>query len=182
MIKRAFTIVELLIVIAIVSVLAGITFPVLREVRSKGKITHCQSNLRQIHVALTIYRSDYGGEARYGDMHSMGLPPDLRDLYTSQKMRRDTFRCLGSSRIPVGPLYTVHYSSKDEIGTYPWEEYALKFQESSVVYGDQNHELAGHDVISPAVDHRRIGVYLDGHTRVIVRKGDPFVLPWWNAS
>jgi type II secretory pathway pseudopilin PulG len=174
--------VELLVVTAIVSLLAGITFPILREAKTKAKISSCQGNLRQLHVALTLYRVDNNGDGRYGDMSLMGLPPGLKELSVAQKIPRETFVCRGTTRIPVGPLYTVHYSAEDEIGTYPWASYARLYEESSVVLGDQNHEFPGHDVQSPALDHRRIGLFLDGHMKVIVRKGDPFNLPWWNGK
>jgi prepilin-type N-terminal cleavage/methylation domain-containing protein/prepilin-type processing-associated H-X9-DG protein len=54
-----FTLIELLVVIAIISLLAGILFPVFAQARSKGRQAQCASNLRQIGLAVLLYKQDY---------------------------------------------------------------------------------------------------------------------------
>jgi prepilin-type N-terminal cleavage/methylation domain-containing protein len=54
-----FTLVELLIVVAIVSLLAAIMFPVFAQARQKARQSRCLSNLRQIGAALLVYSHDY---------------------------------------------------------------------------------------------------------------------------
>lgn len=55
----AFTLVELLVVVAILAVLAAILFPVFAQARAKAQQASCQSNLRQIGMAIALYRSDF---------------------------------------------------------------------------------------------------------------------------
>ena len=57
----AFTLVELLVVMAIISVLAGILFPVYARSREKARQTACVSNLTQIGMALLVYAGDWDG-------------------------------------------------------------------------------------------------------------------------
>lgn len=57
----AFTLVELLTVIAIIGVLAAIIIPVVGKVRQSANKTTCASNLRQIGVALNSYIADHKG-------------------------------------------------------------------------------------------------------------------------
>jgi prepilin-type N-terminal cleavage/methylation domain-containing protein/prepilin-type processing-associated H-X9-DG protein len=59
--RRAFTLVELLTVIAIVGVLAGLLIPVLGAVRAKARATECLSNTRQVGVASLLYVADHRG-------------------------------------------------------------------------------------------------------------------------
>ena len=56
-----FTLMELLIAIAIVAVIAAILFPVFATVRERGRRTVCGSNLKQIVIAMQQYVQDNNG-------------------------------------------------------------------------------------------------------------------------
>ncbi|HAZ63987.1 MAG TPA: hypothetical protein DCZ72_10315 [Armatimonadetes bacterium] len=57
--KRGFTLIELLVVIAIIAILAAILFPVFAKAREKARQASCQSNLKQIGLAVLQYAQDY---------------------------------------------------------------------------------------------------------------------------
>ncbi|MGD9518096.1 MAG: DUF1559 domain-containing protein [Armatimonadota bacterium] len=59
--RKGFTLIELLVVIAIIAILAAILFPVFARAREKARQASCQSNLKQIGLANTMYMSDYDG-------------------------------------------------------------------------------------------------------------------------
>ena len=58
---KAFTLIELLVVIAIIAVLAATLFPVFAQARSKARQAACLSNIRQMGLAISMYRQDYDG-------------------------------------------------------------------------------------------------------------------------
>jgi len=57
-IKKAFTLIELLIVIAIIAILAAILFPVFGRARENARRSSCQSNLKQIGMGILQYVQD----------------------------------------------------------------------------------------------------------------------------
>ena len=59
--EAAFTLAELLVVIAVIGVLAGTLLSVIQKVQETGRSAQCESNLRQWGVALNLYANDNNG-------------------------------------------------------------------------------------------------------------------------
>ncbi|MGO8673595.1 MAG: type II secretion system protein [Capsulimonadaceae bacterium] len=57
--QNGFTIIELLVVVAIISIVSAIIFPVFASVRERARQTVCLSNVRQLAFAETMYLQDY---------------------------------------------------------------------------------------------------------------------------
>ena len=57
--RKGFTLIELLVVIAIIAILAAILFPVFARAREKARQASCQSNLKQLALAILMYAQDY---------------------------------------------------------------------------------------------------------------------------
>jgi prepilin-type N-terminal cleavage/methylation domain-containing protein/prepilin-type processing-associated H-X9-DG protein len=67
--RRAFTLVELLVVIGIIAVLIGILMPALSRARRQANTTACLANLRSMNQALSIYFAQNRGHLPYYNWH-----------------------------------------------------------------------------------------------------------------
>jgi prepilin-type N-terminal cleavage/methylation domain-containing protein/prepilin-type processing-associated H-X9-DG protein len=104
---RAFTLVELLVVIGIIAALIAILLPALNWARASSRRVACRSNLRQVGQAFTMYMDTSKGKLPLvNTMPSLQPPinpgpsmPELFDPYV-QGVKR-TFQC-GDDRLPTG--------------------------------------------------------------------------------
>src|SRR6266702_8935525 len=61
--KRAFTLVELLVTIAIIGILAALLLTALSSVKLKAQRIHCLSNVKQLALGSFMYASEHSRQA-----------------------------------------------------------------------------------------------------------------------
>jgi len=108
--SRGFTLVELLVCISVIAVLIGLLIPSLAAVNETARRVVCQSNVRQIGLAVIMYSNDYNGQ----------LP-----------MSRFVSTPGNPSRAPASPekMITVRVTSADAIeGASHWDGLGLLYQ------------------------------------------------------
>ena len=94
--KKGFTLIELMIVIAIIAILAAILVPNFLKARAQGQLAACESNLKNIATALEMYATDFSGD----------YPHDLDTLTSNLTAAGGSYM----KALPLCPSANVVYS------------------------------------------------------------------------
>jgi prepilin-type N-terminal cleavage/methylation domain-containing protein/prepilin-type processing-associated H-X9-DG protein len=90
--QHGFTLVELLVVIAVIAILASMLLPALNRAKSKAEGIFCLNNTKQLLVAWHIYADDHDGSLAYnvGGNGIRGIAPNTKLNWVDNIMSWDT--------------------------------------------------------------------------------------------
>jgi prepilin-type N-terminal cleavage/methylation domain-containing protein/prepilin-type processing-associated H-X9-DG protein len=140
--SAAFTLIELLVVIAIIAILAAILFPVFAQAREKARQTTCQSNLKQLGSALTMYAQDYDERMMLTQTGNYRWPQLLAPYI---KQRAFVLCPTADYSLPVAGSLTYQDTINDPIGPTGFNDYYYGLYAS---YG-YNHAYLAPTVLCP---------------------------------
>lgn len=141
-----FTMLELLIVIAIIAILAGVLLPALNSARAKAQAISCTSSLKQIGTAMIGYtgdqddyvpfcRQEWNNDANYMDTWIVMLWPYTgnRDYKNFHSSRKTVFLCSGAKAEDV---FQRNLAGKTySITSYGWNTYCGYWNNNSQYNG-----------------------------------------------
>jgi len=170
--NRAFTLIQLLVVIAIIAILAAILFPVFAQARESARGTTCLSNLKQVNLGRGMYVQDYDETnpiafpANNAGNNIYTSPPDLRPPATAARAALVTnaiqpyiknyqlYACPSASTwsinpVPGAPL--IHYTYNGLLNIYSEAAIARPANVISYWGGMLKNQLTGYSLASPVL-------------------------------
>jgi len=123
--RSGFTLIELLVVIAIIAILAAILFPVFAKAREAARKSSCQSNVKQLLLAVTQYVQDY--DERYPTGHTSAGA----EYYSWNQVVQPYAKNLGIFRCPSDPTAggAAVWGNGASVGTAPFRtSYMANYQ------------------------------------------------------
>ncbi len=173
MMKRAFTLVEFIVVVVIILILAAILFPVFFRARCYASASNCQSNQKQIGQAFFLYAQDFDGRLPPVALRSVGWA----DLLQSYAKGWVLWNC---PQTPANPPRTTDYFFNGRLARFPIKRVVLPEKTLLVGEGDNagppSAELRRFPMAalgnkkSPAWRHGEAGadyLFSDGHVEWI---------------
>lgn len=170
--RSAISLVEVLIVMAIIAILMAITLPAMLGAKRKSKDITCVSNLKQLHLAVSLYRENWASDG------TLGLPtivPAFSEMTT--KLGKEP-----CSAAPWGPFslnfpyHLLAHASEPLFGQPSpmggFEEYYAKHGENAIMIADLNHNPKDAPFMSTKYSFLAHSVTMSGSYKRFKRKGD----------
>lgn len=118
--KKAFTLIEVILVIAIIMMLGALLLPVFSRAKDKAKYQVGLSNLKQLGLAANLYMADYADVLPSGESKITGFGdpqvPDIKTLIRAYGAHEGIFKdpldqCSGLANCPSATWYESYGSS-----------------------------------------------------------------------
>jgi prepilin-type N-terminal cleavage/methylation domain-containing protein len=111
--RRGFSLIEMLVVLAIISILMGLLLPAIQRTREAAARTVCCNNLRQIGLAMHVYHTDHLTLPSFSSDNAAAttwcvllLPYiDQKNLYTQWDLKRSYYDQSAPTRLARVPTY-----------------------------------------------------------------------------
>jgi prepilin-type N-terminal cleavage/methylation domain-containing protein len=194
---RGLSLIEVLVVLAIIAILAAILSPVYARVKRSGQITVSISRLRQMHHALSLYQIDSGGGGTALDSaqayYEEGLPPKsyfdttlfgfAPDFWISPCGYDATISSTGATFNPgwidyVAPFYDP--VNLTPTTNKPYHDYLQTYRQNAVVFVDPYCNEPGTVMSAPLTTKRALAVLLSGQIINRRKTGNAFLLHYYS--
>ncbi len=106
--NRRFTLIELLVVIAIIGILAGMLLPALKRSKTMAQEKLCASNMRQLHIAMSVYAAN-NNSFFYRDECEHNAHPGLFNSMENKDILRSVSYCPQAYIMEVYAQNTTNY-------------------------------------------------------------------------
>lgn len=142
----------MLVVLAILALLAGITYAYLGPARAKSRQSICVANLHQIGMALQMYRSDWGGSDVGSTPAEFGMPPGaFWGMLSYLGNNEEVLHCPATPRAKVDQLRSGDRSGR--WSAYRWCVWDKPMSRATPEWADAVGQRGGDFPIVECVEH-----------------------------
>lgn len=170
---RAFTLVELLVVIGIIAILVAILLPALSKAKNQAAAVQCGSNLKQLGMAIVLYVNDNRGYAPWpasnaagakiddwvwwrplGDYQQFvqGRPPKFEDGPLGKYLKQSGDQAKALFRCPADTEWASRVAQSGYAGPY---QYSFTMNDRFNFYQPNSSGLPGNTSATPAAGFER---------------------------
>jgi prepilin-type N-terminal cleavage/methylation domain-containing protein len=173
---KGFSLTEMLVVLALITILVALLFPALGRARASANESSMANKLKQIGMGVMMYRSENEGDGKYGKASEMGLTMWLSQVPTLKKLYAGPHPC--KDKYAGGIVEWPDNYESHEAGE-PWQSYVTIYQDATPVASTTN--CSSPDTSLTNVFHVKLGlaVQLDGALIKRVSSGDDSKVAWW---
>ncbi|MEO0474919.1 MAG: type II secretion system protein [Planctomycetota bacterium] len=172
MARRAFSLIELLVVITIITLLMALLFPVLASARDSALGSMCLSNQRQLMVAVQSHATDNQGFMPYGpDEPNGGLSSGADDFYVINGMVTSLITDKFGTQVGAGLMLDNYLSETPEVLFCPGADQEVIAADELAKVGSDSAISGylyrhGSNTFADLFDFRGTGKPLDGRSRL----------------
>ncbi|HSI08631.1 MAG TPA: prepilin-type N-terminal cleavage/methylation domain-containing protein [Rariglobus sp.] len=167
---RAFTLIELLAVIAIIGILAAILFSVFGSITKAKNNTVCLSNLRQIGTATLLYCNDHSGAFP----PALSFPPAVTNAYSPWNRTIAPYLGLSNDTAP-SPIFKCPADPRDYEASPGHYARSYTFSATnSFSAGNSNDWMGLIQVSSPYATRKMNQITVPGKTIMVTE--------WWTST
>lgn len=177
--------IEALVVIAIMVVVASITFPILLSAKRSALLGKSIHQMQQLYIALQIYRADYNSsDSSFGSSYELGLPPDHTFLDRTYGAPPELWKSPFPASFDVfegsagGEFGDINYAPSgyrpggaDSLNIYDKDRYLERYRENAVVFIDYYCNPTGTRMINPYFEKRALAILFSGQVVNKMKKG-----------
>lgn len=154
---KGFTLVELLVVMAIIGVLVALLAPALASTRERSQIAVCMNNIKQISLAAFMYADDHDA-----------IIPGVSQTVNYVQDNENVYKCPRDTRVGVGiakPSYTAWSGTPASLlpaALFGLPSETILYLESDQAGVKDRTQIVKNDVVYRH-DNRTVAVFVDGH-------------------
>lgn len=179
---QAFTLIEMLVVIAVIAVVSAVMTPVFAKARHSAMVTQTVQQAHQLSMALILYRTENDGDGKWGKATEMGLPPGYTNPPTPDPSLWRT-ACHYPARPPEDPFgersFARHYNDDEDGGPAHWSRLSPLYEDRSPVVISISCTDPMWNIDNPYHPKLGIGADLTGTLLRRQRTGKPYTFPFW---